>query len=421
MRLSVGRGNDMGNLRLVRTRPTAAFVVAATLLASMLVASPAASAAPTGFVCDNGVEVGERPLPEGGVPSGADADEYAKHARIVITSIDPLLGEVRHSSPVVQFRLAPDKDGHRPPNPDRPYATGRYLEQVKRSAEANWGAVEVHCSETTFQTTEKTYPNESEDVTCLVDVSGTKMEAKRCRIVIDTNGDGEPDEDENDLADGIVRIAIGVTWLVDCAASDFKVGGNGGLSGPLADYDTIKVCGNYYGRGSKVQVNRNTGEFSCKDSDYIDPPACKTKAPAKATTTTTTSSGGGVAGGKKGSPGGAGDLGAIGPPGSEPVPDAAPGSGPEPQPQPQPSPEPQPEPEPVPLSGGGTFGGYVEPDPPPTTTVPPTPEPERRDCSAERAAFNAAAAAYAAEASDTNWPDPGPMHAAQATFRACFS
>ena len=162
-----------------------------------------------------------------GVPSGADADEYAKHARIVITRIDPLLGEVRHSSPVVQFRLDARPDGHRPPNTDRPYATGRYLEQAKRSAEKHWGTVEVHCSETPFTVVDK-------EMSYGDGLSET-------RKVITTNG-------VDHLADGIVRVAIGVTWLVDCATSDFVesqfVDERGRPKpGPLADYDTIKACG----------------------------------------------------------------------------------------------------------------------------------------------------------------------------------
>lgn len=416
--------SNMGKLRFVRAWPTAAFVVAAALLASMLVASPAASAAPTVFVCDNEDDMQQKVT----VGEGTDA----KHARIVITRIDPLLGEVRHSSTVVQYRLPPDSKGHRAPDPARPHVTGSYLEQAKRSAENHWGTVEVHCSETAFKTTEKQYPNEVE--TCFPIVNGVKSDTPlpRCRLVIDTNGDGEPDEDENDLADGIVRIAIGVTWLVDCAASDFKVGGNGGLSGPLADYDTIKVCGNHYGRGSKVQVNRNTGEFTCKDPDFTGVPNCTT--PVQPPTTTTVQpqvAGGSANGGKQGSGAGAGDIGALRAPGSPS--DGGPSTpGETPRPLPEASSdggstfggyvEPEPEPEPVSLLGGGTTGGYIEPDPPPTTTTAPPAEPKKRkDCSAERAAFNAAAAAYAAEASDTNWPDPGPMHAAQATFRACFS
>ena len=57
-----------------------------------------------------------------------------------------------------------------------------------------------------------------------------------------------------------------------------------------------------------------------------------------------------------------------------------------------------------------------EPEPEPE----PEPDPEPRDCSGLQAAFNAAVAAYTAAVSPTNWPDAGPMHAAQAAWKACL-
>ena len=83
-------------------------------------------------------------------------------------------------------------------------------------------------------------------------------------------------------------------------------------------------------------------------------------------------------------------------------------SEPERQPQQESKQGPKQEPEQEPIQ---------EPEPEPE----PEPDPEPRDCSGLRAAFNAAVAAYTAAVSPTNWPDAGPMHAAQAAWKACLA
>ena len=82
--------------------------------------------------------------------------------------------------------------------------------------------------------------------------------------------------------------------------------------------------------------------------------------------------------------------------------------------------EPQPQPQQE-SKQGSKREPEQEPEQEPTQEPEPEPDPEPRDCSGLRAAFNAAVAAYTAAVSPTNWPDAGPMHAAQAAWKACLA
>ena len=338
--------SNMGKLRFVRAWPTAAFVVAAALLASMLVAPPAVSAAPTVFVCDNEVN---------GKKVVAGEGDNAKYASIsFVHVVDYRTRETQTLHSVVhgdRLRAGETVAVYATDTSRQNKTTGHVLEQVKRSATLQGRAsVRIECSDTPI-------PLTAEQLT-----TGPK-------------------------------ITVGVSWLVDCSRTD--VGG-------VADYDSQVACGGRSGHaGKSVCVDPRKPGVAVADVKTVNgQKKCVPRQPQPARQ---------VAGGKKGSHGGAGDIGAIGPPGSEPVPDAAPGSSPEPQPEPQPEPEPDPQPVPQ-SGGTTSGGYQPEPEPTPTTTVPErTVEEEHNDAKDEdndgcldQQEYRAAITSIAQQTS-TNW------------------